>query len=127
MILLIDRDPDTRSILRSALEWNGYEVLEASDAVAGLRMARTVAAGLIIMEHPLDVEGGSTLLHAVRDGTRTATLPILVTTATGGAESIAQALELGCDAVLIKPFLPSRVLEEARRLLGTSGSREGGA
>lgn len=127
MILLVDRDPDTRIILRSVLEWSDFEVLEARDAGTARRMMQARALRLVITEHPLPVEGDRTLLHALRDDPGTADLPVLVVTSTAAPEIAAQALSLGCDRVLVKPFSPARALEEVRRLLEASGSPGAGA
>lgn len=115
LILLVDADHDGRNILRAYLEHHGYDVLESADGAAALDLVRDHGPDLIIGDFPLDVPGHSPFTNTARLESGYAG-PILSVTARARPEEIAAAREKS-SAVLVKPVLPARVLEEVERLL----------
>ncbi len=116
VILLVDADSDSRTILKAYLEHHGYGVLDTPDGGEALDLARSHAPDLIIGPFPLDVPGHSPFTRAVRresgyDG------PILTVSARARPEDV-EAAESISDGVLLKPVQPSTVLEAVQRLLG---------
>ena len=115
-ILLVNSDPQGREILRQYLTHHGYEVLDAEDGETGLRLVRERQPDLIIGDFPLDVAGHSPFAAAaIKEGGYAGRFISITTRARPAEIEAARAVS---DAVLLKPILPSRVLQEVRRLLG---------
>lgn len=116
LILLVDRDPDTRQILRDVLEHEGYEVVESATGRRGLKLARRHTPDLIIGDFPLDVPGHSSFTEDIRRDPALTHTRILVVTARAMDAERAAAEAVG-DAVLVKPVVPMAVVAEVRALL----------
>ena len=121
LILLVDRDADTRAILRAAFEHRGYEVLDASDGAVGLRLASEQRPDVIVGDFPLDVPGHSPFTAAARTlGRPEARILAFTPRALPGELMAARAV---CDEVVTKPASPLKVVEVVERLLGGGTSR----
>ena len=119
IILIVDRDRDSRAIFRSALEWRGYSVLEASEGPEALDLARRHTPELIIGDFPLHTAGSKPpLTEAVLRGEMHDNKPhILTVTARLFGTERSPAREAS-DAVLLKPVEPMRILREVEARLG---------
>jgi DNA-binding response OmpR family regulator len=62
-------------------------------------------------------------VHAVKTGPATASMRVIVVTATG-EEGRAAALRLGADEYFTKPFSPTALLRTVERVLASGGSPE---
>jgi DNA-binding response OmpR family regulator len=118
-ILLVDPDPDGRSILRTYLEHHGFRVLDAADGDTGLELIREHDPDLVIGDFPIDVPGYSPFTGAASDLGYEG--PILTVTARAREDQV-EAAEAVSQRVLTKPVSPARVLAAVRSLL----DREGG-
>jgi CheY-like chemotaxis protein len=116
LILLVDADPDTRRILRLALEHAGFRVLDAASGDAGLELAREHVPDIIVGDFPMRVAGPSLFTAALRADPRFADTPILSLTARGVGGDLALARSVA-DDVLLKPVRPRTVVETVARLL----------
>jgi DNA-binding response OmpR family regulator len=115
LILLVDRDYDTRQILRTYLEHHGHRVLETPDGEEALDLAREHDPAVIIGDFPLDVPGHSPFVEALRNeaGSRA---PVLSFSARVSPDDLSAAWAVSTQ-VLTKPASPIEVLREVDRLL----------
>ncbi|MEJ7582700.1 MAG: response regulator transcription factor [Acidimicrobiales bacterium] len=121
-LLLIEDDDKIATAVRRGLQAEGYRVEVAADGLEGLWMARESAYDLIVLDIMLPGRNGFRVcadLRAEQDWT-----PILMLTAKDGDLDEAEALELGADDYLTKPFsfpvLVARVGALLRRSAGRS-------
>lgn len=130
-VLVVDDDPDVRSVLERALEREGHVVVSAPD-LAGARLA--LAAGetdVIVLDLGLPDGSGVELCRTLR--AERETVPVLVVTARSEVSRRVEALDAGADDFLAKPFaiaeLRARVRALGRRrVLPLAASRwQGGA
>src|SRR5690606_6418085 len=103
-----------RRFLRPALESEGYRVLEADDHQGGLAMASNHTPDLIILDLGLPDRDGLELIRAVREWAST---PIVIVSARGQEADKVQALDLGADDYLTKPFGVQELLARVRAAL----------
>lgn len=96
----------------------GFEVLHASDAEEGLRLAREHLPDLVLTDLMLPGMTGIELCRALKEGRATRSIPVLMLTARTEREFGARAREAGCDGYLEKPIGPVRVLRAVERVLG---------
>jgi CheY-like chemotaxis protein len=119
IILIVDRDRDSRAIFRSALEWRGYSVLEASEAPEALELARRHTPDLIIGDFPLHTHTSKPpLTEAALRGEMRQTRPHILTVTARPFGTERSAVREASDAVLLKPVEPMRILREVDARLG---------
>src|SRR5664280_1890561 len=100
-VLVIDDEPPIRKLLRMGLSTQGYEILEASNGKMALELLAQDPA-LIILDLGLPDIQGHELLRMIRG--RNDSVPIVVLSSRGDEAGKVQALDLGADDYLTKPF-----------------------
>jgi len=118
-ILVIEDQPDNRTILRDLLSAAGYEVLEAEDGRAGVAMAVTERPDLILMDIQMPLVDGYEATRRIRAAAGMAATPIIAVTSYALAGDQAKATAAGCDGYVAKPFSPRALLAEVHRFLAT--------
>ena len=112
-ILVIDDQEPIRTLLRAALEWNGHEVLEASNGLLGLERYRERAADLIITDIRMPEMTGLELMVELNRS-----FPhVKVIAMSGGLErkgELNAATLLGARQTFHKPFDVKELLEAVR-------------
>jgi len=123
-ILVIDDEPPIRKLLRMGLSTQGYEVLEASNGKIALELLEKLPA-LIILDLGLPDFQGHDLLQMIR--ARNDKVPIVVLSSRGDEAGKVQALDLGADDYVTKPFgmdeLLARMRAAMRHQLQVQGER----
>jgi two-component system, OmpR family, KDP operon response regulator KdpE len=123
-VLAIDDEPPMRKLLRIGLSAQGYQILEAGDAKTALKLLDQ-NPDLIILDLGLPDMLGHELLRTIR--ARNEQAPIIVLSSRGDETSKVQALDLGADDYLTKPFgmdeLLARMRAALRHQLRTQGRR----
>jgi two-component system, OmpR family, KDP operon response regulator KdpE len=123
-ILIVDDEPPIRKLLRMGLTANGYQIIEAPNGKVALERLSEVP-DLIILDLGLpDIEGHE-LLRSIRR--RNEGIPIVVLSSRGDEAGKVQALDLGADDYVTKPFgmdeLLARMRAALRHQLQTHGER----
>src|SRR6267142_212165 len=118
-ILYIEDNPESRALVRNVLEARGFDVLEASDGIAGIDLAISAHPDLILcdIEMPgIDGYETATRLRSYRglDG-----CPIVVLTSHGDR---GLSLSIGCDGYIEKPIDVEKFPQQLRAFL--KGKRE---
>lgn len=113
-VLVIDDEPPIRKLLRMGLSTQGYEVLEASNGKMALEKLIDEPA-LIILDLGLPDIQGHELLRTIR--ARNESVPIVVLSSRGDEAGKVQALDLGADDYLTKPFGMDELLARLRAAL----------
>jgi len=115
-ILLIEDEAPMRRYLRLSLESQDYRLLEASTGEEGLTLADSHKPEIILLDLGLaDIDG----LEVITRSRKWTSNPIIVLSARGKEQDKIQALELGADDYLTKPFstreLSTRIKVAMRR------------
>ncbi|MCK1655944.1 response regulator transcription factor [Bradyrhizobium sp. 149] len=113
-VLVIDDEPPIRKLLRMGLSTQGYEILEASNGKIALEKLSEDPA-LIILDLGLPDIQGHELLRTIR--ARNEAVPIVVLSSRGDEVGKVQALDLGADDYLTKPFGMDELLARLRAAL----------
>jgi len=113
-ILVIDDEPPIRKLLRMGLSTQNYEVLEAANGKAGLELLAQ-KPDLIILDLGLPDIQGLELLRTIRS--RNEGVPIVVLSSRGDEAGKVQALDLGADDYVSKPFGMDELLARMRAAL----------
>ena len=113
-VLVIDDEPPIRKLLRMGLSTQGYDILEASNGKLALEKLAEGPA-LIILDLGLPDIQGHELLRMIR--ARNESVPIVVLSSRGDEAGKVQALDLGADDYLTKPFGMDELLARMRAAL----------
>ncbi|WP_025034379.1 response regulator transcription factor [Bradyrhizobium sp. DOA9] len=113
-VLVIDDEPPIRKLLRMGLTTQGYDILEAPNGKTALEKLDEEPA-LIILDLGLPDIQGHELLRTIR--TRNEGVPIVVLSSRGDEAGKVQALDLGADDYLTKPFGMEELLARLRAAL----------
>ena len=114
-ILIIEDEPDMVLGLKDNFEFEGYEVLTASDGVAGLERARSHKPDVVILDIMLPKLSGLEVCKTLRSEGFSA--PIVMLTARGQEIDKVVGLELGADDYVTKPFSLRELLARVRAIL----------
>lgn len=100
-ILVVDDEPQIQRLLHVALTAAGYEVVSAETGAEALRMAVTSAPALIVLDLGLPDRDGKEVLRDIRAFSQT---PVIVLSARDREPEKIEALDLGADDYVEKPF-----------------------
>ncbi len=103
-ILIVDDDPIVRSLMRDALEDEGFEVVEAEDGIAAGRLCDQGLPALLVVDVMMPRMDGFELCRALRRQPQTERVPILMATGLDDYHSIATAYEAGATDFISKPL-----------------------
>ena len=117
-ILIVEDNPDNRKLAGTVLEFAGYQVLQADDAVAGMALARSRQPALILMDIQLPGMDGLTATRLLKGDPETRAIPVLAVTAFAMRGDEERMLAAGCDGYLAKPFDYKDLLARVRDLIG---------
>jgi two-component system KDP operon response regulator KdpE len=124
-VLVIDDEPPIRKLLRMGLSAHGYEIFEAPSGRVSLELLDQRKPDLVILDLGLPDIQGLDLLRMIRS--RNESVPIVVLSSRGDEAGKVQALDLGADDYVTKPFgmdeLLARMRAALRHQLQTHGER----
>ena len=123
-VLVVDDEPPIRKLLRMGLSTQGYDILEAANGKVSLELLAQ-KPDLVILDLGLPDMQGLDLLQMMR--ARNESVPIVVLSSRGDEAGKVQALDLGADDYVTKPFgmdeLLARMRAALRHQLQTQGER----
>jgi two-component system response regulator MprA len=121
LVLVVDDDAVVREPVAASLRLAGYRTAAAADGKAALAIAVRDLPALVILDVSMPVMDGLTGLAALRSSAPTASVPVILRTASADKEFVEQAARLGVKDYLLKsafslPELLRRVKVHARDL-----------
>ena len=117
-ILLVEDDKNIRYMVRTMLESNMYQVIEAETCNDALSMITSHMPDLIVLDLGLPDGDGLTVLGKVRQNALT---PIIVLSARTSERDKVEALDKGANDYIIKPFGSAEFLARIRSALRFGG------
>lgn len=115
-ILLVEDEANILEAIGFILSRDGWDVLGHGKGETALSEIDRVAPDLVVLDVMLPGRSGFDILKELREQVHTRSLPVLMLTAKGQARDREQAMALGADGFLIKPFSNGELLSEVRRL-----------
>jgi len=113
-VLVVDDEPPIRKLLRMGLSTQGYDILEAPNGRTSLELLAQ-NPDLVILDLGLPDMQGLELLRMMR--ARNEAVPIVVLSSRGDEVGKVQALDLGADDYITKPFGVDELLARMRAAL----------
>jgi CheY-like chemotaxis protein len=116
-ILVVDDFDDTRLLLRTWLERQGFRVLEAENGTRAVAVAETERPNLIIMDVEMPEMDGLAATRKLRQLKNFDIVPIVAVSAYGADQYRDHALAAGCNEYVSTPFEPDELEKLIRALL----------
>jgi two-component system, OmpR family, KDP operon response regulator KdpE len=113
-ILVVDDEPQLTRVLRTGLKSRGYEVRSAADGVAGFETFSDWQPDLVITDLAMPNMDGLELCRRLRGISQ---VPIIILSAKGEEKTKVEALDLGADDFVTKPFGIDELLARVRASL----------
>jgi two-component system, OmpR family, response regulator AdeR len=114
LILIIEDDIEIVRILQAYFERDGFRTIAATDPLTGLAHHQRLKPDLVVLDVKMPKMDGYETLAAIR---RTDDTPVIMVTALAEDLDKLQALRIGADDYVVKPFNPLEVVARARAIL----------
>src|SRR5215468_9461956 len=118
-ILIVDDDPAQRRLLQAAVERNGFLTRTAENGQQAVDAVDTHAdIDVVMLDLVMPGMSGQEALKEIRH--RRPELPCIVLTASGGIDTVVQAMQAGASDFFVKPASPERIMVSIRNALEMS-------
>jgi len=114
-ILIVDDEPPIRRLLRTSLASQGFQVNEAADGRNALAEIGRSPPDLVVLDLGLPDMDGADVIRALRGGGNA--VPILVLSSRADERGKVEALDLGADDYVTKPFGTAELFARIRAAL----------
>lgn len=121
-ILLVEDEQDLADIVGYTLRRSGYDVITAYDGMAALRLLKSRAPSLVILDVTLPHVDGWQVLHQIRTATAT---PVIMLTGCSSDEDVVRGLRLGADDYVTKPFSPTQLVARVEAVMRRAAPQTG--
>jgi len=124
VILLAEDNPDILSLLRHALESEGYSIHVARDGQEALDLYAALQPDLLLLDIMMPRRNGFEVLRELgASGQRRVDVPVLMLTSRTSEEDVMTGFDLGVDDYLTKPFIVGELRARVRTLLARAKRR----
>ena len=124
LILVVEDDPSVRNLITTTLKTNDYRYVVAPNGSAAIMEATSHNPEIILLDLGLPDMDGIEILKKIREWSA---VPVIVVSARGEESDKVEALDLGADDYISKPFGTSELLARIRTALRHSSKNNGGA
>lgn len=114
-ILVVDDEPAIRRFLRTSLTAQGYQVIEAEDGTSAIATLRRTPVDVLVLDLGLPDIDGFEIIRRLRDSG--SAVPIIILSSRTDETGKVQALDLGADDYVTKPFGVDELLARLRAAL----------
>ncbi len=116
-ILVAEDSSSIRKFITLALKMAGYNVIDAVDGMDAIEKMSGQDIDLVVTDLNMPNVDGFNLIKTIRENPKNADLPILILTSLNNERDIREAMEVGANSYLIKPFNDKKLLYEISKYL----------
>ena len=120
-VLVVDDDPAIQRTLAIGLRARGYEVLPARDGRTAVEACAEDEPDVVLLDLGLPDLSGVDVLRRIRGSSQ---VPVIVLSARHGSDDKVEALDVGADDYVTKPFGMDELLARVRSAVRRSGAEE---
>ncbi|MEV7429932.1 MULTISPECIES: response regulator [unclassified Nocardioides] len=120
-VLVVDDDPAMRRTLSINLRARDYEVETAADGRSALQVVGEREPDVVLLDLGLPDLDGTAVLRGLRAVSQ---VPVIVVSARTGSDDKVEALDLGADDFITKPFSVEELLARVRAAARRAGTAE---
>ncbi|PCI34136.1 MAG: diguanylate cyclase response regulator [Elusimicrobia bacterium] len=116
-LVVADDQPDLLSLMKDALEIDGYEVRTAENGQEALDLVHEDAPDCVILDLFMPVKDGFEVCRELKSDIRYLNLPVILLSAAGQQDNRIQGLDNGADDFLVKPIEIVELLARIRMIM----------
>ena len=116
-ILILDDEPHMLRVTELSLKKAGYEIITARNGREAINLAVIHLPALIVMDVSMPEMDGLAALRELKGNPATEGIPVIMLTTRGQNMTRAEAERSGAALYITKPFSPSALAAEARRIM----------
>ena len=117
-VLIVDDESKIRRLLSRSLESEGFDVAATDSGLRALEFLKSGKCDLIILDYMMPEMDGLEFLRELR---KKSTTPVIMLSARDEISKKTEALELGADDYVVKPFSVEEITARIRAVLRRSG------
>jgi two-component system phosphate regulon response regulator PhoB len=121
-VLIIEDDADVVDLIRYNLKKAKFRLLTAKDGAEGFSMAVTDRPNVVVLDIMMPRLNGFEVLKKLKADSRSQSIPVVILSAKGEAESRIKGLQLGADDYMPKPFSPKELVLRIQGLMRRSST-----
>jgi two-component system, OmpR family, KDP operon response regulator KdpE len=118
-VLVVDDEPQIRRLIKVSLEGHGYQVIEAADGKAGVDQVLSSKPDIFLLDLGLPDMDGKKVIQLVREWS---TIPIIILSARDQETEKVEALDMGANDYITKPFGVGELMARIRVCLRSQGN-----
>jgi len=122
LILAVDDEEKTLKVLEDGLSGEGFDVTTATNGLAALAFLEEYEPDLILLDIMMPDLDGFRVLEIIRESSD---IPVIMLTAKVGGTFVKQAVDIGADNYVTKPFRIHTLTARVRAMLRRTGRRYG--
>jgi two-component system phosphate regulon response regulator PhoB len=115
--LIVDDEPDIRSVISFILDRAGFEVREESDGEAGLATAKEIRPVVVLLDWMMPRMNGIEVCRALRQNADQDSAIVIFLTAKAQESDIDLGLAAGAQDYIMKPFRPALLVSRVQALV----------
>ncbi len=119
LILVIEDNEQNLYLMRFLLEKNGFTVIEATDGISGVELAKKEKPDLILLDIQLPRMDGYSVAREIKNNAVLNKTPIVAVTSYAMAGDRERAIASGADGYIEKPIDPEKFIEQITKHLKT--------
>ena len=116
-VMIVDDSVTVRKVTTRLMERQGWEVTTAKDGLDAMNQLQDIYPDIVLLDIEMPKMDGFEVLKSVRRDPRLEKLPIIMITSRTGEKHKQQALELGVNEYLGKPFQEASLLSTIEEVL----------
>ena len=116
-ILIVDDSSSVRTIARTALREQGYEVIEAGNGREALEKLTAERVHLVVSDVNMPVMDGITFLKELKGHPTSKFVPVIMLTTESGQDKKQEGRAAGAKAWIVKPFQPATLVDAVAKLV----------
>ncbi len=117
-LLIVDDEDGVRALVRMTLDNGQYEIIEASDGLEALDLAKEHHPDLVLLDVMLPDLSGMDVCRKIKDDPELASTMVVMLTARAQTADLGDAEEAGADGYFTKPFSPIALTRKVESILG---------
>lgn len=119
-LLIADDEPGIRTLVRMTLIDDSFEIIEASDGIEALAMAKQERPDLVLLDVSMPGKTGFEVCREIKSDPNLSGTVVVMLTALAQESDLELGERAGADGYFTKPFSPLALMRKVDEILGNS-------
>lgn len=117
-VLVVDDDPFMVKVMRTILKLEGFIATEALSGSEALKLVKDVSPDVVLLDIMMPPPDGLEVCRRMKEDPETRDIPVIFVTAKTNHKIVEEAMSLGAQGYITKPFDNRFLIEEIYRITG---------